>query len=105
MRERFAMKNLELAFQIAMQDSDGDFEAIRHNIWKDEYGMKPFQEFHFLLIMEETNKVAGYITFPRNPQQCSRIGGIYSFGTNLEYITSDKLPDILHRHQGDLSAL
>ena len=100
------MQQFELAFRMAMDDANNNFETARRMMLRDEYGMgtKAFQDVHFLFIIEGTNKVAGFIIFPRNPQQRSQVGALYSFGEKQEYISSEKLPDLLRLHQAKLVA-
>ncbi|HZQ47423.1 MAG TPA: hypothetical protein VFC07_10455 [Verrucomicrobiae bacterium] len=100
------MRQLELVFRMAKDDTNGNFENVRRAMKGEEYGIstKTFQDFHFLFITEERNNVGGFIIFPRNPQERSQIGALYSFGEKQEYISSEKLPDLLRRHQAQLVA-
>ena len=102
-----AMQQLELVFRMAKDDTNGNFENVRRAMKGKEYGIstKTFQDFHFLFIMDGTNKVGGFIIFPRNPQERSQIGALYSFEEKQEYVSSEKLPDLLRRYQAQLVAL
>ncbi len=104
-RNRMKMQEIELAFRMAMDDSNNNLEGLRRAMWSDKYGInkKAFQDFHFLLIMEET-KVAGFLIFPRNPQQRAQLGAMYSSGEKHEYISSEDLPIWLRLHQAQLVA-
>ena len=59
------------------------------------------QSYHFLLIMEGTGKVTGWVIFPRDPQRRSRSGGLADVG----FVDSEKLLEAIHRHRDHLTAL
>jgi len=57
------------------------------------------------LVIEEGEKVAGLLVFPRDPQVRLAIGGLYSTENDRREISAKELPDFIQSHNGSLIAL
>ena len=108
------MKQLELAFRIAIDDADGNLANARSELWdpKNDYFGSPqaagrmLQRYHLLAVVDENGIVLGAIVFPRNAETRERSGGVCSLEEeNDSNPRSKKISELLHKYQARLVAL
>jgi len=107
------MRQLDGAFQQALLESSEDLERTRRELHdphckylERQAGEIPMiQKYHFLLILNGTNQVVGAILFPRNLEPRQSSDGLYTLGEQSELFPMERLPELLHKHQGQLLAL
>ena len=106
------MRQLDAAFQMAMLDSTNNLSEARQELKRPDNGYikrnstEPpmLERYNFLLILDDSNRVAGQIIFPRNYSSNSRAYMMYQFDSN-GFLPIDKLPELIKKHQEHLLAL
>lgn len=108
------MRQLELAFRMAIQDENDNLEKGRKALWKspNEYfnqsqSLPPLmQAYHLLVVTKDDGAVDGVIIFPRNTEALKAAGAYCSIGEK-EYgpIPAKDLDALLQKYRKHLTAL
>ena len=111
------MMQLQGALEQALNESDGDLEKARRELWKPgvyfrDPGGSYRAEYHLLAVTSEAGKVTGTLIFPRNGERRSAAGGCYStIGGDLgkaagrKFIPAAKLLELIQTNRAHLKAL
>ena len=98
------------AFDTALLESGGKFEAARRLVWDPEVrylarSEKLRETFHILAIVSSDNQFPGLIIFPRDAGERARSGGLYCLGPERKPVTGEQISELLARNRLELRTI
>ena len=102
-----------MAYQLAAADSTNDIALIRQDmrsptncLWgPSRTAQDVMQAYHFLLILDEQQRAAGYLIFPRDPAVARKTGGFFSWDGNDESVAWETIQGRLRKYGDRLEPL
>ena len=103
------MRQLELAFRMALGDENGSLNKTRQALWKtpnDYFGqLKWMQTYHLLVVTKNDGTLGGLIVFPRDASVFKEVGLYCSVeGQERVNLPIAQLSGLLQKYQGYLIA-
>ncbi len=103
---RYNIKQLDISFRIELNDAGDNLSVARQAMRQpDRQVVRLLQDVHFLLIVNKSGIMEGYVLFPRDPVQFEDYGGFYFAEETEKWLSREQMQQLLQKHRDNLEPL